>query len=85
MQELLKKSNYSDASMLTAESVAIMKWAINETIGGRIIVALDLETEEAREIISPHSNLPKVREKPNRNRSDPTTIICKTGYLCPFV
>lgn len=50
MKELLRKSNMPDASMLVGEAVALMEWALNETIEGKIIVALDMETEEAQPI-----------------------------------
>lgn len=66
MKELLRKSNMPNASMLAAESIGLMEWALNETIGGRIIVALDLETEEARPIMSyalEHAKLLRVPKK----------------------
>lgn len=52
MKDLLHKSNMPDATSLAEEAIAFMEWALNETIGGRIIVALDLETEEARPVLA---------------------------------
>lgn len=50
INELLRKSNLPNAEMLGAKAIGLMEWALDETIGGRIIVALDLETERARPI-----------------------------------
>ncbi|WP_333864706.1 hypothetical protein [Chitinophaga sp.] len=52
VKELLRKSNMPNAAMLAGEAFGLMEWALNETIKGRTIVSLDLETEEAWPVLA---------------------------------
>lgn len=53
IKELLRKSNLRNTTDLGAEAIALLEWALNEVINGRIIVALDVEADRGREILAP--------------------------------